>query len=97
MPAQCWGPLIGANVISYRTAVIVGVFCQAVGRLAFGPETYYVFGGLLVDSHVLQQYPPRMTLYVLMWIQVTPVIWHALSIWRKMLLPGSIAFSMLPH
>lgn len=97
MPAQCWGPLIGANVISYRTAVIVGILCQAAGRLAFGPETHTVFSGLLDDWHVLQHYPPRVTLYVLMWIQFSPVVWHALSIWRRKLLPGSIAISMLPQ
>ncbi|KAL3131924.1 hypothetical protein ABBQ38_007627 [Trebouxia sp. C0009 RCD-2024] len=43
MPAQCWGPLIGAKVIQYRTAVVIGVVFQAVGMLAFGSETYTVF------------------------------------------------------
>lgn len=97
MPAQCWGPLIGAKVIQYRTAVVIGVVFQAVGMLAFGSETYTVFSGMLDDWSELQQYPARLTLYVLMWIQVTPVIWHALSIWRRMLLPGYIATSTLPH
>lgn len=96
MPAQCWGPLIGAKVIQYRTAVLVGVVFQAAGMLAFGPETYTIFSGLLSNWHVLQPYP-RATLYTLMWIQVTPIIWHSLSIWRRMLLPGYLATSMLLH
>ena len=95
MPAQCWGPLVGAKVLTYRTAVIVGIVFQAVGMLAFGSETYTVYSDVLRDWTFLQQYPPRLTLYVLMWIQVTPVIWHALSIWRRMLLPGYVATSML--
>lgn len=96
MPAQCWGPLIGAKVIQYRSALIIGIVFQAAGRLAFGPGTYTIFSGLLDDWHVLKQYSPRLSLYALMWIQVTPVILHALSIWRRMLLPGYIATCMLP-
>lgn len=97
MPAICWGPVIGAKVIPYRTAVVIGIVFQAVGMLAFGSETYTMFSGMLEEWSVLQQYPARLTLYVLMWIQVTPVILHALSIWQRMLLPGYIATSMLPH
>ena len=97
MPAQCWGPLIGAKVVSYRTAVCIGVVFQAAGMLAFGPETYTIFSGLLSDWDILQLYP-RVTLYTLMWIQVTPTIWHSLSIWQRMLLPGQLGTSMLlPH
>ena len=94
MPAQCWGPLIGAKAIQYRTAVIVGIIFQAAGMLAFGSETYTVFSGLLSDWHVLQLHP-RATLYTFMWIQITPVIWHSLAIWQRMLLPGYLATSML--
>ena len=97
MPAQCWGPLIGAKVVTYRTAVVVGIVFQAVGMLAFGPETYTAFSGMLDDWTVLQRYPARLTLYVLMWIQVTPIIWHGLSIWRRMLLPSYLATSMRPR
>ena len=96
MPAHCWGPLIGAKVIQYRTAALIGVIFQAIGMLAFGPETYTIFSGLLSNWHVLQPHP-RATLYILMWIQITPIIWHSLSIWHRMLLPGYLATSMLLH
>ena len=55
MPAQCWGPLVGAKVLTYRTAVIVGIVFQAVGMLAFGSETYTVYSDVLRDWTFLQQ------------------------------------------
>ena len=93
MPAQCWGPVLGAKVVQYKTALFLGVIGQAIGMIAFGPENYSVFSGLLTDWTSLQPYP-RLTLYALMWILVTPIIWHFLSIWHKMLLPGYLATSM---
>ena len=94
MPAQCWGAVLGAKVVQYRTALVLGVIGQAIGMTAFGPENYTVFSGLLNDWMSLQPYP-RLTLYTLMWITVTPIAWHFLSIWRKILLPGYLATSML--
>ena len=94
MPAQCWGPVLGAKVVHYKTALLMGTIGQAIGMTAFGPEDYSIFSGLVTDWTSLQPYP-RLTLYALMWITVTPIIWHFLSIWRKILLPGYLATSML--
>ena len=94
MPAQCWGPVVGAEVVHYKTALILGVIGQAVGMLAFGDETFAPFHGLLRTlEHV--QLQPRLTLYALMWITVTPVVWHGLAIWQRLLLPGHLATSMV--
>ena len=94
MPAQCWGPVLGTKVVHYKTDLLLGTVGQAIGMTAFGPESYSVFSSLLTDWTSLQPYP-RLTLYALMWILVTPTIRHFLSIWRKTLLPGYLATSML--
>ena len=94
MRAQCWGPALGAKVVQYKAALSLGIICQTVGMLAFGSETYTVFSGLLDDWTQLQPHP-RLALYTLMWVTVTPVVWHFLAIWQKMLLPGYLATGMM--
>ncbi len=84
---NCWGPVLGAKVLKYRTAVILGLVCQTVGVLAFGPENYTVYGGFLGDWTRLKAYP-ELTLYALMWIDITPVVWQSLAIWHRILVPA---------
>ena len=87
LTATCWGPALGAKAVPFKVALVLGVICQSLGVLVFGPEEYIVYGGLLDESNKLAPYP-REAMYSLMWIVVTPVIWQALSIWQKTLVPA---------
>ncbi|KAL0049305.1 hypothetical protein WJX82_010880 [Trebouxia sp. C0006] len=87
LTANCWGPALGAKAVPFKVALVLGVICQSLGVLVFGPEEYIVYGGLLDESNKLAPYP-REAMYSLMWIVVTPVIWQALSIWQKTLVPA---------
>ncbi|KAL0050078.1 hypothetical protein WJX82_004015 [Trebouxia sp. C0006] len=87
LTANCWGPVLGARVIKYRTAVLLGVICQTAGVLAFGPRTYTIFGGFLDGTTELKSHP-QLTLYAIMWTVVTPVVWQSLAIWRQILVPA---------
>ncbi len=62
---NCWGTVLGAEVVSYRTALILGVICQSAGALAFGAVKYTVFGDLLQQWTKLELYP-RLTVCALM-------------------------------
>lgn len=81
MPGNVWGSVIGANAIKYRTVVLLGTACEQVGVLIFGPRVAIVYSGVLTDWTVLQSYP-RLTLYALMWAEVTLVTWQFLAIWK---------------
>lgn len=97
--ANCWGPAVGAKVLSCRTALVVGLICQSAGVLAFGPGAYTVYSGYLDHWEMVEPYP-RLTMYTLMWMVVTPVIWEALAIWQMILLPAHLGLgqhSLLPH
>ncbi|KAL3161411.1 hypothetical protein ABBQ32_010301 [Trebouxia sp. C0010 RCD-2024] len=91
MPANCWGAIIGAKVVKYRTAVLLGIVCQLVGVLIFGPRVAVVYNGFLKDWTVLEPFP-GLTLYALMWAQITPVMIQLLAIWQQILLPIFIGF-----
>ena len=84
---NCWRTVLGATVVSYRTALILGVICQSVGALAFGAEEYTVFGDLLQQWTKLEPYP-RLTVYALMWIVSVPVVWQVLAVWQAVLVPA---------
>ena len=84
---NCWGPVLGAKVVSYRTALILGVICQSAGALAFGSEKYTVFGDLLQQWTKLEPYP-RLTAYSLMWIVAVPVVWQVLAVWQAVPVPA---------
>ena len=84
---NCWGPVLGAKVVSYRTALILGVICQSAGALAFGAEKYTVFGDLLQQWTKLEPYP-RLTAYALMWIVAVPVVWQVLAVWQAVPVPA---------
>ena len=86
MVANAWGAVIGAKVIKYRTAVLVGIACQIVGVLVFGPRVASVYNGILYDWTKLKPYP-GLTLYALMWTEVTLVIWQFLALWKQILIP----------
>ena len=92
--ANCWGPALGAKAVSMRTALILGVICQCLGNILFGPEEYTVYGGFIDSWHKLAPYP-GLTLYSLMWIVFTPVIWQALAIWQKTLVPAYLGAGTL--
>ena len=85
--AVCWGPVLGAKVIKYQTAVVLGLTSQAVGVLAFGPRTSTVYGGFLKSAAKLDA-NPELTLYVIMWTLITPVIWQLLAIRGRILMPA---------
>ncbi len=86
MVANAWGAVIGAKVIKYRTAVVLGIACQIVGVVIFGPRSATIFNGILYDWTVLKPYP-GLTLYALAWTEITLVIWQFLAIWKQILIP----------
>lgn len=94
--AICWGPVLGAKAVKYRSAVLLGCICQHAGVLAFGPRTYPVYGGFLSSVFRLQA-QPGLTLYSIMWTLITPVVWQFLAIRWRVLVPvylgsGKISF-----
>ena len=95
MPANCWGPVIGAKVITYRTAVLLGIACELVGVLVFGPRVAVIYNGFLTDWTVLQS-SPGLTLYALMWAEVALVTWQFLAIWKQILVPVYLGFGICP-
>ncbi|DBA97694.1 TPA: hypothetical protein ACH3X3_012582 [Trebouxia sp. C0006] len=84
---NCWGTVLGAKVVSHRTALILGVICQSAGALAFGAVKYTVFGDLLQQWTKLESYP-RLTAYSLMWIVAVPVVWQVLAVWQAVPVPA---------
>lgn len=91
MLANCWGAVIGAKVVKYRTAVLLGIACELVGVLVFGPRVAVVYNGILTDWTVLKP-RPALTLYALMWAEVTLVTWQFLAIWKQILVPVYLGF-----
>ncbi len=86
--------MLGARVVKYRTAVVLGVICQTAGVLAFGSRTYTVYGGFLDNIQQLELHP-QLTLYAIMWTVITPVIWQFLAIWFQILVPAYLAIGEL--
>ena len=93
MTVNCWGPSIGAKAVTYKTAVILGIIGQSLGMLAFGPETYSAYGVFLDERNALPEYP-LLTMYALMWVIVVPVVWHALAMQQRILLPVYLGTGM---
>lgn len=87
MTATVWGPAIGAKAVSYRTACILGLVCQLVGLLAFGPRNATIYWGILNDYTDLQAHP-ELTIYSLMWTCICVTIWQFLAIWQGVLVPA---------
>lgn len=85
--ATVWGPAIGAKAVSYRTALLLGLVCQLVGLLVFGPRTVTIYWGILTDYTTLQPHP-ELTLYSLMWTAICVAIWQLLAIWKQVLVPA---------
>lgn len=94
MPANCWGPVIGAKVIKYRTAVLLGIACELFGVLVFGPRSAIVYNGILTNWTVLKP-SPGLTMYALMWTEITLVTWQFLAIWKQILVPVFLGFGTL--
>ena len=90
MVTTCWGPALGAKVLKYRSAVILGILCQTFGAVGFGTSTALPFGGLLEDWTLLRAHP-KTTMYTLMWVSVVPAIGQAMALWRGVLVPTHLA------
>ena len=90
MVSTCWGPAVGARVMTYRTAALLGAVFQTVGALGFGRSTTQPFGEVLGDWTVLQPHP-QTTVYTLMWIIITSAICQWLAVWRCVLVPSNLA------
>ncbi|DBB04957.1 TPA: Na+/Pi symporter [Trebouxia sp. C0006] len=91
--ANVWGPVLGAKVVKYRTAVLIAIAGQVVGIVIFGPRTASVYNGILYDWTKLKHYP-ELTLYAMAWAEVTLVTWQYLAIWKQVLIPvylGAVA------
>lgn len=86
LTVNCWGPALGAKVVSYRTALVLGLICQSLGLIVFGPEAYRVLGGYIDQRSKFATYP-WLTMYSLMWIVTTPVIWQALAVRQRTTVP----------
>lgn len=86
MPVNCWGPSVGGRAVSYKTAIILGLVGQAVGILAFGPESFRPYGDLLDHRQQLPSHPAE-TMYALMWSLIVPLVWQIAAVQQKMILP----------
>lgn len=86
MPVNCWGPVVGAKAVSYRTALILGCIGQAIGLAAFGPEGFRPYGPFLDRRQQLPSHPMQ-TMYALMWSLVVPLAWEFLALQHKIVLP----------
>ena len=93
--AICWGPVLGAKAVKYRSAVLLGCICQLAGVLAFGPRTYTVYGGFLRSVFNLDA-QPRLTLYAIMWTVITPMVWQFLAIRCRILVPSYLGTGKTP-
>ena len=85
--------MLGAKVVKYRSAVLLGSICQLAGVLAFGPRTYTIYGGFLSTKFVFNTQPDLM-LYAIMWTVITPVVWQLLAIRRQILVPTYLGTGM---
>ena len=70
----------------YRTAVLLGIACELFGVLVFGPRVAIVYNNILTDWTVLKPFP-GLTMYALMWAEITLVTWQFLAIWKQILVP----------
>ena len=86
MLANTWGTVIGSKVVSLRTAILLGVMCQMIGTIFYGPRSTPVFAGILYDWTVLKPYP-GLTLYAIGWTIITTVTWQFLAIWKRIMIP----------
>lgn len=85
-----WGPVLGARVVSYRTAVLLGVACQIVGNVALGPTHLTPYAGLL-KKEVLLTNSPELVLYALLCVAVILPICHIVAYWQRMPLSPTAA------
>ena len=93
MPANCWGPCVGARVISYKNAVILGLIGQAFGLVVFGPEVHSAYGSFLDHREQLYTHPLQ-TMYALTWSLIIPLIWQLVATWQRIVMPMYLATGM---
>ena len=77
-----WGPVVGARVLSYRTALLLEVMCQIVGNVAFGPHYLMPYSGFLKsETEVRDQ--PELVIYALLCVVAVLAVWHTLAFWQR--------------
>lgn len=86
-----WGPVVGAKVVSYRTAVFLQVGCQIVGNIVLGPHYLTPYSGVL-DQGTTSADSADLLLYALLCVSFVLLVWHLLAYWQQVPLPP---FTML--
>lgn len=86
-----WGPVVGAKVLSARTAVILQVGCQVLGHVALGPHYLTGHTGVLRQGSTFAD-SPSLVLYALLCVSFVLLVWHLLAYWQQVPLPP---YSML--
>ena len=77
-----WGPVVGAKIVSYRTAVCCEVVCQFVGSIVFGPYSITPYVGVLKSGSLVNA-PPELVVYALFCVTTVLPAWHLVSWWQR--------------
>ena len=81
-----WGPVVGAKVVSHRTAVFLQVGCQIVGNIALGPHYLTLYSGVLHQGTRIAD-SADLILYALLCVSFVLLVWHLLAYWQQVPLP----------
>ena len=77
-----WGPVVGARVLKYRTALSLQILCQLCGTVVFGPHELLPYSGIIKPS-TRSSFAPDLVIYALLCATATLQLWHLLAFWRK--------------
>ena len=83
--------MVGAKVISYRTAVLLNVGCQILGNVALGPQ-YLTPYSVVLDQGAKIADSADLVLYAMLCVAFVLLVWHLLAYWQRVPLPP---FTML--
>lgn len=83
-----WGPVVGASVVTYRTALFLEVGCQVLGNIAFGPRYLLPYAGVLKDRDFsIVASSPELVIYSLLCVAVVLPVWHLAAFWERVPMP----------
>ena len=81
-----WGPVVGAKVVSHRTAVILQVGCQIIGNIVLGPHYLTPYSDVLAQGTRIAD-TADVLLYALLCVSFALLVWHLLAYWQEVPLP----------
>lgn len=91
-----WGPLTGAKIVPYRTAVLSEVGCQILGNVLFGPHHISPYAGVLNSGSIASvANSPELVMYALLCVAVFLPAWHLAALWQRVPLSPITGLSKL--